>query len=291
MFNKFKTGFINIALKFMSVEEKIFRMFLETSPSNVNEIVILPAVKVVMENIVKKLKNKRKYGQVYNGNLNGVEVSVIQSFVGCPHIAERMESLKYTKCKKVIRVDFCGGLDYLGEPMEPGKIIIPEFALCGDGTSPYYILTYYDKFKELEFIENPIFGLKKVKAGNERIYKVFPSEELYEILLKNAKELYPEKSMKGPVWTTDALFCETDEIVEAWIKSEILGIDMESSLLFLLGQLFNIKTASIISVSDVPGHKKFDIFKSNHIHPDTFLGVDKAINIVVKSLGQIQNIP
>ncbi len=275
----------------MSADEKIFRMILETSPSNVNEIVILPAVKVVMERIVKKLENKRKYGQVYNGKLNGIEVSVIQSLVGCPYIAEKMECLKFTKCKKVIRVDLCGGLDLPDISMEPGKIIIPDYALCGDGTSPYYILTYREKFKDLDFIENPIDGFKNVKAGSERIYKSYPSKELNEILLKNAKSLYPDKILNGPFWTTDAFFCETDEIVEAWIKSGILGVDMENSLLFLLGKLFDIKIASVTSVSDVPGHNKFDIFKSNYIHPDTFLGVDKAINIVVKSLGQIRNIP
>ena len=62
MVEKIKSSLLNLGLKFISTEEKLFRMFLETSPTKVNEIVILPAVKLVMEKVVKRLKNKTNYG-------------------------------------------------------------------------------------------------------------------------------------------------------------------------------------------------------------------------------------
>jgi len=287
---KIKSGLFNLGLKFISIEEKLFRMFLETSPTKVNEIVILPAVKLVMEKVVKRLKNKTKHGNVYNGKLGDVEVSVIQSLIGTPYIAEKLECLKFTKCKVIIRTDFCGGLNLPSRSIEPGKIIIPESAFCGDGVSPYYILKYYEELKNLEFIKNPIEGISKIKAGNERIYKISPSNELNEILLNTARSLYSNKILTGPIWTTGALFLETDDVAKSWIKEGIIGVDMESSLLFLLGQLFNIKTASVISVSDVVGHEKYDIFKSNYIHPEIFTGIDRVIDIVIRSLQKIKNI-
>lgn len=290
MVEKIKSSLLNLGLKFISTEEKLFRMFLETSPTKVNEIVILPAVKIVMKKIIKKLKDKTKHGNVYNGRLGEVEVSVIQSLIGTPYISEKLECLKFTKCKIVIRVDFCGGLNIPTKSIKPGQIIIPESAYCGDGTSPNYILKFYEKLKNLEFIKNPIEGIKKIKAGNERAYKVYPSNDLNKILLKTTNNLYPNKILTGPIWTTDAFFCETDIVANSWIKEGIIGVDMESSLLFLLGQLFNIKTASILSVSDVVGHEKYDIFKSNYIHPETFTGIDRAIDIVTKSLEKIKNI-
>lgn len=290
MADRIKSGLLNLGLKFISIEEKLFRMFLETSPANVNEIVILPAVKLIMEKVVKRLKNKIRHGNVYNGRLGDVEVSVIQSLIGTPYIAEKLECLKFTKCKVIIRTDFCGGLNIIGRSIEPGKIIIPESAFCGDGVSPYYILKYYEELKDLEFIKNPIEGINKIKAGNERVYKISPSNELNEILLNTAESLYSNKILTGPIWTTGALFLETDDVAKSWIKEGIIGVDMESSLLFLLGQLFNIKTASVISVSDVVGHKKYDIFKSNYIHPETFTGIDRAIDIVIKSLKKIKSI-
>ncbi len=290
MAEKIKTGLLNLGLKFISINEKIFRMILETAPSNVNEIVILPAVKTVMEKIVKKLKNKSQHGNVYNGKLGEAEVSVIQSLMGCPYIAEKMECLKFTKCKAVIRVDFCGGLNLPNEAIEPGQIIIPEFAYCGDGTSPYYIIKYFEKLNNLEYIENPIENIKTIKAGNERVYKVYPSNDLNNILVNSAKKFYPNKILTGPIWTTDAFFCETDDVAKAWIREGIIGVDMESSLLFLLGNLLNIQTASVVSISDVVGHEKYDIFKSNYIHPEIFSGINQAIEIVVKSLKDVENL-
>lgn len=289
MADKIKTGLLNLGLKFISIDEKIFRMILETAPSNVNEIVILPAIKIVMEKIIKKLKDKSKHGYIYNGKLSDVKVSVIQSLVGCPYIAEKMECLKFTKCKAIIRLDFCGGLNIPSETIEPGKIIIPEYAYCGDGTSPYYILKYFEKLNNLEYIENPIENIKTIKTGNERAYKVYPSNDLNNILVNTAKKNFPNKILTGPIWTTDAFFCETDDIAKSWIKEGIIGVDMESSLLFLLGNLFNIQTASVVSISDVVGHEKYDIFKSNYIHPEIYPGIDKAIEIVVKSLKEIEN--
>lgn len=290
MVEKIKSSLLNLGLKFISIEEKLFRMFLETSPTKVNEIVILPAVKLVMEKVVKRLKNKIKHGNVYNGKLGDVEVSVIQSLIGTPYIAEKLECLKFTKCKVIIRTDFCGGLNIPSRSIEPGKIIIPKSAFCGDGVSPYYILKYYEDLKDLEFIKNPIEGISEIKAGNERVYKISPSNELNEILLNTAESLYSNKILTGPIWTTGALFLETDDVAKSWIKEGIIGVDMESSLLFLLGQLFNIKTASVISVSDVVGHEKYDIFKSNYIHPEIFTGIDRVIDIVIRSLQKIKSI-
>ena len=66
MLNRIKSDLLNLGLKFMSVDEKIVKLFLETKLSNVNEIVILPAVKMVMTKLISKLRNKRVRGRVYN---------------------------------------------------------------------------------------------------------------------------------------------------------------------------------------------------------------------------------
>ena len=65
---------------------------------------------------------------------------------------------------------------------------------------------------------------------------------------------------------------------------------MENSILFLLGLLYNIKTASILSVSDLPGHEMYDLFKSNVIHPDMERGINNAISILIKALPKIKNL-
>jgi purine-nucleoside phosphorylase len=64
---------------------------------------------------------------------------------------------------------------------------------------------------------------------------------------------------------------------------------MESSILFLLGNLYNLKTASILSVSDLPIHPQYDLLNSNEINPDMENGIDNAIRILIQSLPKIQN--
>jgi len=76
MLNKIKSQMLNLGLKFINVDQKIVRMILETSPSNINEIVVMPAIKMVMKKLVNKLQNKIVHGRVYNGTLNGIKVSI-----------------------------------------------------------------------------------------------------------------------------------------------------------------------------------------------------------------------
>ncbi len=289
MLNKIKSQMLNLGLKFISVDEKIVRMILETSPSNINEIVILPAVKLVMKKIVKRLQNKTVYGRVYNGVLNGIKVSVIRSQVGCPNAALTIECLKRSKAKIVVRVDFCGGIYGEDSSIEIGDVVVPKLAYCDDGTAPQYIRANQTLLNQLESISNPLSTVQNVIAGNHTIFISKPNEILKDLLIKEARAFNPKKAKEILLWTTDALFCETFEFIRALKAINIKAIDMESSILFLLGQLYNLKTASILSVSDLPGHPQYDLLNSNEIHLDMETGINNAIKILINALPKIQH--
>jgi len=289
MLNKIKSQMLNLGLKFISVDEKIVRMILETSPSNINEIVILPAVKLVMKKIVKRLQNKTVYGRVYNGVLNGIKVSVIRSQVGCPNAALTIECLKRSKAKIVVRVDFCGGIYGEDTSIEIGDVVVPKLAYCDDGTAPQYIRANKTLLNQLESISNPLSTVQNVIAGNHTIFISKPNEILKDLLIKEARVFNPKKAKEVLLWTTDALFCETFEFIRALKAINIKAIDMESSILFLLGQLYNLKTASILSVSDLPGHPQYDLLNSNEIHLDMETGINNAIKILINALPKIQH--
>jgi uridine phosphorylase len=288
MMDKIKNELLNLGLKFMSVDEKIVKLFLKTSPSKINEIVILPAVKMVMKKIINKLQNKRVYGRVYNGNLNGVKVSVIRSLVGCPNCSIAVESLKRCKTKIIIRTDFCGGIENSTNNIHIGDLIVPKLAYCGDGTSPHYLMKYSKLLNQLEYIINPITKFREI--FNEKIFISKPDDDLSSLLIKEPSSLVANEVKNVDLWTTDSLFCETEEFLEILRSVNVQGIDMESSILFLLGKLYNIKTASILSVSDLPGNIQYDMFKSNEIHPNIVKGIDSAISIVIKSLPKIKDL-
>ncbi len=289
MLNRIKSELLNLGLKFISVDEKIVRMILETSPSNVNEIVILPAVKMVMQKILQKLQNKRIYGRVYNGELNNVKVSIIRSLIGAPNCAIAVECLKRCKTKIIIRLDVCGGIENYEKKIDIGDILIPELAYCDEGTSPQYIREHPSLANDLDSINTPFARFQNLFTGNQNIFISRPNISLHDILLNEGTILLANK-IKGNVnlWTTDALFCESLDFVRALQSINIHGIDMESSILFLLGSLYNLKTASILSVTDLPGDQKYDLLNSKEIHPDMENGIDNTIKVLIKALPKIK---
>ncbi|MBY9008039.1 MAG: hypothetical protein KGD63_14960 [Candidatus Lokiarchaeota archaeon] len=283
MKNRIKSELLNLGLKFINVDQKLIKIFLDTIPSNINEIVIVPTIKYIMKKLVNKLNNMSKKGRVYNGLLNNVRVSIIKCDVGCPNMAILLECLKRTKAKKIIRIDICGGIGELANNIDIGDIIIPNLAYCGDGTSTQYILTQPDLVNQLESIDNPIGQFQNIIAGGQKIFIVRPDENLNYTLYNHGLSEIKAQTKKVDLWTTDALFCETYEFLNAVRSKDVEGIDMESSILFLLGKKYNLHTSSILSVSDLPG-TKYDIFNSNEIHPDLENGMDKAIKILITSL-------
>ncbi|KKM86462.1 hypothetical protein LCGC14_1278740 [marine sediment metagenome] len=288
MLNRIKSELLNLGLKFISVDEKIVRMILETNPSNLNEIVILPAIKIVMQKILAKLENKRIYGRVYNGVLNDIKVSVIRSLIGAPNCAMTIECLKRCKTKIIIRLDACGGIKTPNLKVNIGENLIPQLAYCDDGTSPQYIREHPSLANDLDTISNPLAKFQNLLTGNKTIFISRPDVTLKDILLKEGNSLFPNKVKEVDLWTTDALFCESSDFIRSLQSVNVQGIDMESSILFLLGKLYNLKTASILSVTDLPGDLKYDLLHSKEIHPDMENGIDNAIKVLIKSLSQIK---
>ena len=288
MLNRIKSELLNLGLKFISIDEKIVRMILETSPSNVSEIVILPAVKLVMQKILKKLNNKRIHGRVYNGELNNIKVSVIRSFIGAPNCAIAVECLKRCKTKIIIRLDVCGGIENVDSKIDIGDVLIPQLAYCDDGTSPQYIREHPSLANSLGSISNPISKFQNLLTGNQTIFISQPNKELIDLLLEEGNSLLSDRLKQVLLWSTDGLFCESLNFIRGLKSINIQAIDMESSILFLLGRLYNLKTASILSVTDLPGDSKYDLLVSKTIHPDMENGIDNAIRILMKTLPKIK---
>jgi len=288
MLNKIKSQLLNLGLKFISVDEKIVRMILETSPSNINEIVILPAVKIVMQKILKKLQNQRRYGRVYNGELNNIKVSVIRSQIGAPNCAIAVECLKRCKTKIVVRLDICGGIINSASEINVGDVLIPQLAYCDDGTSPQYIREHPSLANDLEAISNPLTKFQNLLTGNQTIFISKPNRTLKDILIEEGNSLFNNNIKEVQLWSTDGLFCESLDLIRALQSINIQGIDMESSILFLLSKLYNLKAASILSVTDLPGDSKYDLLHSKEVHPNMETGIDNTIKILISSLPKIK---
>ena len=216
--------------------------------------VVLPATDYVVKQI-KKHFSVKEHGKTAKGIYNGVPISVVSSGMGSPMAAMVMEALNKTGVQAIIRLDYCGGLL---EEMEVGDIVLCSGAICGDGTSPHYL------------------------NSSETYPKVNANSKLTASIEENLKKEKLDYHL-GLMWGHDALFKEPPELLEKARSHGTIAIDMESSVVLALGELFNIPTASILIITDKPTGSGLESEKIA-LTPKIFQNLDKATDIVLDVL-------
>jgi uridine phosphorylase len=267
IFHAVTEGIKQMALNFITVDEKLFYIFLRAKANQIRPIVINTITPQITEEFVKRLKMGKGYnksGKVHNGRLNGVDISVIRTEMGAPNEAIFMELMHRAGVKSVLRCDVCGSLS---ESVPIGSVFTALKALIGEGTSPYYLRKY----------ENDP-AIQSIKSTNS----IEVSLKIKEICLSLAL------SPQGVIWTTDALFCEDHREVSLWQAQGAMAVDMETSVLYLLGQVFKIHTLALMGVIDKPGSLKYDFLQSNTLHPDASLAIKRAVDNALMVLPHLQ---
>jgi len=113
-----------------------------------------------------------------------------------------------------------------------GDVIVPTAALRGEGASKYFVEESYPAVAD--------FGLLRSLASTlDEVYGDTDHTVHY-----------------GPIYTTDAFAAETDEFLELWRSRNLLGIEMETSVVYTIAALYGMKAVSFHVVSDNPLLKK-----------------------------------
>lgn len=135
---------------------------------------------------------------------------------GAPQAADTIETLKALGIENVISVGMIGGYSKL---INVGDIIIPPLAYSEEGTSLHYF-------------------------ENEEYFK--PNENLFKVAVE-----FVENSKKYPIVSTDAVFRQTFYKEALWREKGAVGVDMETSALFSVGNYLNLKVVALLMVSDI----------------------------------------
>lgn len=152
------------------------------------------------------------------GYYKGVKVMVTSTGIGGPSTVIALEELKNIGVKNLIRIGSCGALQ---KGIKLGELIIASGAVRNDGASDAYI---------------------------EKAYPAVPDIDVAVSLVKSAEEL-GYKFHCGLVRSHDSFYTDEEESIDDyWSKKGILGADMESAPLFVVGRLRGLKTASILNV-------------------------------------------
>ncbi len=174
--------------------------------------------------ILKRLQNVIKNFSFmeyafFTGNLDGIKITVGNGGRFSADSAITSEVICNGGVEYVIRAGSCGAMD---ENINVGDVFIVEEILRGDGVTPYYV---------------------------KEDFKTLSDKNILENMKKSAKDL-GVSFHSGMCWTTDALLRETRQIVEDKRAKGARAVDMVSSSLLTIAQLYNVKAAAVLAVSD-----------------------------------------
>lgn len=157
--------------------------------------------------------------EMHTGTHQGKKLTVGNGGRYAPDTAITTEILCGGGVESLIRIGSCGALQ---EQIKIGDLIIVTGALRGEGTTSYYVP------KNFSTVSHP----KIVHALTEAA--------------KSLKVCYH----LGKIYTTDALFQETPELIEELEQQKISGIDMVTSAFLTVAQVRNKQAGAILAVSD-----------------------------------------
>lgn len=127
---------------------------------------------------------------------------------------------------------FTGLIGALQPDIRVVDIIVPTAALRGEGASKYFV---------------------------EEAYPAVADFYMLHALAEILDEVREETDIGvhfGPIYTTDAFAAETEEFLEEWKGKNLLGIEMETSVVYTIATLYGMKAAALHVVSDNPVTKK-----------------------------------
>lgn len=156
----------------------------------------------------------------FTGTYKGVPVSVQTTGMGCPTTAIVVEELIRLGASTLVRVGTAG---VINREVEPGELIIATGSVPNDGTTRQYL--------------------------NGAAYAPVPDHSVVAALTSTAAQV-ERRTHVGLIQTEDAFYATTPEHVAELEARGILGIEMEASVLFLLGKLRNVRTGCALVASN-----------------------------------------
>jgi uridine phosphorylase len=185
-----------------------------------------------LEKLENSVKNFTFLGYTFwTGTYKGRKVTVGNGGFYAPDSALVTEMLCAGGIKTLIRLGSCGSLS---KDMNIGDYILVTDVLRGDGATQYYV--------------DDNFVPKISEDVNSALETVF----------KQAGVVH-----KGGIWTTDAIFKETKEIVNPYIEKGAVAVDMVTSPFVTVANLYKRKVGAICVVSDnlITGQLGFTDFR------------------------------
>lgn len=200
---------------------------IEAAVGDIAETILLPGdplrAKHVAENLLEDAvcynKVRGMYG--FTGTYEGKRVSIQGTGMGMGSTAIYVNELIHTYgVKNLIRVGTCGALQ---QELTLGQVILAMSASGDSGANIAY-------FNGMHYAATADFDL--LRAAYE------------------AAEKMGIPTLQGSIFSTNTFYDDDPERWTIWQKHGILGVEMETQILFTLAKRYKAKALSILTVSD-----------------------------------------
>ena len=200
---------------------------IEANIGEIAETVLLPGdplrakhvAEVLLEDAICFNRVRNMLG--YTGYYKGKKVSIMGSGMGMGSMAIYANELINTyQVKQLIRVGTCGSIQ---SHLDVGEVIL---CMSASGDS----------------------GANDAHFGNMH----FAATADFDLLLKahQVAQLLNIKTHQGSIFSTDTFYDNNPERWTKWEEHGILGVEMESQILFTIAKKHHVKALSILTVSD-----------------------------------------
>ncbi|MCC6904660.1 MAG: nucleoside phosphorylase [Anaerolineae bacterium] len=192
---------------------------IQCGPGDIGKYVLLPGDPGRISLIASLLDDVREVAynrehRTITGTYKGITVSATSTGMGCPSTAIAVEELIKAGAKVLVRVGSTAGI---ADRVSDGDYILPTGAVPLEGASPIYLDN--DPFAHV-----PDFEVLRT---------------LHDVASETGKRVHT-----GVVLVHDAFYAETDAFLERWHSRNVVSVEMESSILFLIGTLRKVRTAA-----------------------------------------------
>ncbi len=153
----------------------------------------------------------------YLGDCGGNRVSLVGPIMGAPYAVALLDTLAAWGVQRFLFLGWCGSLS---EQVHIGDIVVPDRAFIDEGTSRHY------------GVNTPV---------SHRPPGDLPDQVTTVLGQHHA----------GAVWTTDAIYRETEQQVRRFQEKNALAVEMEVSALFSAARFRGVELCSVLVTSDL----------------------------------------
>ena len=204
---------------------------LELETNSLGPYALIPGPKERCQMLLGALQNPTKNFsfldyEMHTGTIDGKRVTVGNGGRFAPDTGMTTEILCAAGAEFLIRIGSCGSLQ---DHVKIGDLVIVTGAIRGEGTTSYYVP------KNFSTVAHP---------------------DIVRALQKAAESLRVRYHL-GWIFTTDALFQETPELIQELNEQNVSSIDMVTSTFLTIAQFRQKKAGAVLAVSDECLYAKF----------------------------------